>query len=196
MQGILLAAGFGRRFNANAEPPQDKLLTQLSNHKTIKNKSILWHSATALINALPNSIAVIQPDQIERKALLQDLGFVVLESERAETGMGYAIADAVLASQQANGWLIALADMPWVTTELIQQVSQQVSAQASIAAPRFNGQRGQPVAFGTAWGKQLAALEGDVGARALLQRNDINWLDWHDDSIHRDVDTQKDLIAY
>jgi molybdenum cofactor cytidylyltransferase len=190
MQGILLAAGNGRRFQTEIGAGQDKLLA----HFPDDDKPILWHSASALITALPNSIAVIQPQQTERKALLQDLGFTVIESLAAEQGMGYAIADAVKSSVDAAGWLIALADMPWVSADLINQVIIRVGNQNDIVAPRFNGKRGQPVAFGSTWVDQLKALEGDIGARELLKVSLINYIDWKDDSILRDVDTRIDLL--
>jgi len=190
MQGVLLAAGTGRRFQADTSSELDKLLAHLPND----DKSILWRSAKALITALPDSIAVIQPQQIERKTILQDLGFTVIESVAAEQGMGYAIADAVKASLGATGWLIALADMPWITSDLISKVSEKLSHKNDIVAPRFNGRRGQPVAFGAAWMDQLITLEGDVGARELLKVGNINWVDWHDDSIHRDIDASIDLL--
>jgi molybdenum cofactor cytidylyltransferase len=189
MQGILLAAGFGRRFQQDDNVEQDKLLASLPE----RHRSILWHSATALVTALPHSIAVIQPQQMERKKILQDLGFVIVESVNAAQGMGYAIADAVCASQNAGGWLIALADMPWVTSALIQQVCTKIVNPEAVAAPRFHGKRGQPVAFGVAWYARLSNLQGDTGAREILKSASIDWVDWHDDSIHRDVDIQQDI---
>lgn len=189
MQGILLAAGFGRRFQSEMESQLDKLLASLPND----DKPILWHSANALISALPNSIAVVQPHQTARVQLLQALGFSIVESQRAEHGMGYAVADAIRASENANGWLIALADMPWVTAELIQKLCTHVTSTTSIVAPRFNGRRGQPVAFGADWFEQLSHLEGDAGAREILKTASINWMDWHNDSIYRDVDTFQDI---
>jgi molybdenum cofactor cytidylyltransferase len=189
MQGILLAAGFGRRFQSEMEYQTDKLLASLPND----DKPILWYSASALITALPNSIAVVQPHQTERIQILQALGFSIVQSQRAEHGMGYAIADAISASENANGWLIALADMPWITAELIKKLCTHVTSTTSIVAPIFNGKRGQPVAFGTAWFEQLSHLEGDAGARELLKTASINWMDWHDDGIHRDVDTVQDI---
>lgn len=190
VQGILLAAGFGRRFQLAETNEQDKLLAMLPNQK-----SILFQSASRLIQALPNSIAVIQPPQIARRAILQALGFTVIESLRAKDGMGYAIADAVQASQDADGWLIALADMPWVTTELIQQLCAGIANKDSIVAPRFNGKRGQPVAFGKDWLSTLSDLQGDFGARDILQTAAITWMDWHDRSIHQDVDVSSDLVG-
>lgn len=183
MQGVLLAAGFGKRFDAR----QDKLLVNL------EGKPVLWHSAKTLINVLPNSIAVIQPHQHQRRRILEALGFHIVQSARAKDGMGYAIADAVQASQAAKGWLVALADMPWVSSDLIQKVSNQIEHSETIVAPRYNKQRGHPVAFGAAWHDKLSGLTGDKGARDLFTSAPITWVDWHDDTIHRDVDIVDDL---
>lgn len=192
MQGILLAAGVGRRFANSVESTQqvtDKLLNTLPN----QSETILELSASALIAVLPNSIAVVQAYQVQRADLLTNLGFQVLESSTARLGMGHAIADAVQQSEQAQGWLIALADMPWVSSGLIKQLSGHLVSEKSIVAPRFNGRRGQPVAFGRYWFSALSRLEGDTGARALLQKESVTWLDWSDDCIHRDIDTVADL---
>lgn len=188
MQGILLAAGFGQRFQAEGGSQQDKLLACLPNQHTI-----LYQSASTLINVLPNSIAVVQPQQTERQQILQDLGFNIVESHAAKDGMGYAIADAVKATEHAEGWLIALADMPWVSAVLLRQLADEVKQPQTIAAPRFNGKRGQPVAFGRVWFDKLAVLHGDVGARELLKTAPINWVEWHDATIDRDVDLPVDL---
>lgn len=189
MQGILLAAGFGRRFQAEQNAEADKLLTHLPQ----QDKPMLWHSANALMTALPNSLAVLQPHQTQRGALLREMGFTIVESESAAKGMGYAIADGVEASKTAKGWLIALADMPYIRAELIKKVSESVKTHTSIVAPIFNGKRGQPVAFGAAWFSHLSALHGDEGARALLKTETIDFVSWHDDSIHRDIDTRADM---
>ena len=188
IQGILLAAGTGRRFQ-NEMPNQDKLLMNLPD-----SKSVLAQSASVLIQALPNSIAVVQPNQIKRKQILQDLGFKIIESVEAKNGMGHAIADAVNQTKRAEGWLIALADMPWINALLIQQLANSITDPDSIAAPRYQDKRGQPVAFGSAWFNELSSLEGDIGARALLQNNKINWVNWSDDSIHRDLDVPADIV--
>lgn len=188
IQGILLAAGVGRRFQDEI-PNQDKLLMALPN-----NKTVLAQSAYILTQVLPNSIAVVQPNQIARKKILQDLGLIVIESVDAKNGMGHAIADAVNQTKHAKGWLIALADMPWINSQLILQLANNITQPSSIAAPRYKDRRGQPVAFGSAWFHELSKLQGDAGARGLLQNNNINWVNWPDDSIHRDIDLPADII--
>ena len=186
-QGILLAAGYGRRFDPDGQ--QDKLLAPLADARPV-----LWHSARALADALPGSLAVIRPGQPERARWLHEAGCRVLEAPAAEAGMGHALAAAVAASAEADGWVVALADMPWLPAAAICAVAAHLTTPSTIAAPRHHGQRGHPVGFGKAWREQLMALAGDHGARAILATTTVNLFDWDDAGVLRDVDTRNDLV--
>lgn len=187
-QGILLAAGYGRRFDPDGR--QDKLLAPLAD-----GRPVLWHSARALAEALPGSLAVIRPGQPARARWLREAGCRVLEAPAAEAGMGHALAAAVAASAEADGWVVALADMPWLPAAAIRAVASRITTPGTVTAPRHAGQRGHPVGFGRAWGAQLMALEGDQGARALLAGTTMTVFDWGDGGVLRDVDTRGDLPA-
>ena len=187
-QGILLAAGYGRRFDPDGR--QDKLLAPLAD-----GRPVLWHSARALAEALPGSLAVIRPGQPARARWLREAGCRVLEAPTAEAGMGHALAAAVAASAEADGWVVALADMPWLPAAAIRAVASRITTPSTVTAPRHAGQRGHPVGFGRAWGAQLMALEGDQGARALLAGTTMTVFDWGDGGVLRDVDTRGDLPA-
>jgi molybdenum cofactor cytidylyltransferase len=186
MQGILLAAGFGLRFDAAGG--RDKLLQPLGD-----GRPLLWHSARALCTALPHSLAVIRPANPERMHWLRAAGCTVVESAAAASGIGSALAHAVRASADAPGWVVALADMPWLQAETIAAVAALIDAPQALAAPVCQGRRGHPVAFGTAWRGRLSALSGDAGARELLRDAEIRLLDTDDQGVLRDVDTPADL---
>lgn len=186
-QGILLAAGYGRRFDPTGG--QDKLLAPLAD-----GRPVLWHSARALADALPGSLAVIRPGQPERARWLCEAGCRVLEAPAAEAGMGHALAAAVAASAEADGWVVALADMPWLPAAAIRAVAAQLTTPSTIAAPRHAGRRGHPVGFGRAWGERLMALKGDQGARAILDATAVSLFDWSNPGVLRDVDTRDDLV--
>lgn len=186
MRGILLAAGYGRRFDPDGQ--RSKLLAPLAD-----GRSVATHAAQALCAALPGSLAVIRPGQHALATVLRDAGCEVLESTGAEGGMGHALADAVRASAGADGWLVALADMPWLTPDLIQAVATAVRTPNDIAAAAFAGQRGHPVAFGSAHGVGLCALTGDQGARELLRSASVLHIASADDSVLRDVDRPEHL---
>ena len=59
--------------------------------------------------------------------------------------MGCSLACAVRATPDAAGWLVALADMPYIATRSHQQVAAALRSGASIAATEFQGRRGHPV---------------------------------------------------
>lgn len=186
IRGILLAAGYGRRFDPDGV--QDKLLTRLDD-----GRPVIWHAAHALCAALPGSLAVLRPGQTGRALWLRDAGCEVVESAAAEAGMGSALAAAVAASSDADGWVVALADMPWLPVEAVAAVAAALDQPERVAAARHDGRRGHPVGFGAAWGARLMALGGDSGARDLLRDADVLLIDSADSGVLRDVDTPADL---
>ena len=66
--------------------------------------------------------------------------------------------------------LFLLADQPGVSPELLSALIQRHrETLAPIVAPRHNGQRGNPVLFDAATFPEFAQLEGDIGARPIIQ---------------------------
>jgi molybdenum cofactor cytidylyltransferase len=63
-------------------------------------------------------------------------------------------------------------------------------------APRFNGQRGNPVLFDRGVFDEFEALRGDVGARPIIEAyaNQIAWLDWPTPEITQDIDRPADYL--
>ncbi len=186
MQGILLAAGYGRRFDPSGH--SSKLLAALPD-----GRSVAWHAAHALCATLPGSIAVIRPGHEALAAELRDAGCRVLESHDAEAGMGSALAHAVRDSAAADGWLVALADMPWLPADAIRAVAAAIDRPERIAAAAFAGRRGHPVGFGAAHGAALATLAGDSGARDLLRTHPVLLIEAGDDGVLRDIDLPEHL---
>lgn len=99
------------------------------------------------------------------------------------------------ATANADGWVVALADMPWVRPATIDAVAAALAAGADIVAPRYAGQRGHPVGFSRRHGIALAALRGDEGARAVVARHaaTVQSIAIDDPGVLRDVDRAADL---
>jgi molybdenum cofactor cytidylyltransferase len=109
--------------------------------------------------------------------------------------MGSSLAHAVRARADADGWIVALADMPKVRPDTIRAVADAIEAGASLAAPVHRGERGHPVGFSAVYGPRLAALCGDAGAREILRadRDRMALLDCADAGVIADIDTVLDL---
>ena len=183
--GILLAAGAGRRFGGG------KLL-----HRLPDGVPVGVAAAASLLPACVRLLAVVRPGDDELAALLSAEGCEIVICREADGGMGHSLAAGVRASVDAAAWLVALADMPFIAAASHKAVSSRLRAGASLVASRYQGQRGHPVGFSSAWLAQLAALEGDQGARSILsQHGDLVTLcDVDDPGVIRDIDRPGDLI--
>ena len=189
MVGILLAAGFSRRFGS-----VDKLLQPLPD-----GRSMALAAAENLIKAIPTSIAVLRPENKVLAELLLNVGLKVVFCDDNEQEMADSLATAIRFSasfEAANdGFVIALADMPYIQSATISAVAAKLSSGASIVIPTYNDQRGHPVAFAAKFRHELENLHGDEGARSIIKRHseEVELLKCDDAGILADIDTQADL---
>jgi len=183
--GILLAAGAGSRFGGG------KLLHPLA------GVALGVHAARNLLAAGLGVLAVVRPGSDELRRLLADAGCTVTECANAADGMGVSLAHAIAQTRDAAGWVVALADMPRIRPQTIQNVADAVRAGALIAAPQFQGERGHPVGFSASLRDELLACHGDEGARAVIRRHhaEIQWLEVDDRGVVFDIDRREDLPA-
>lgn len=182
--GILLAAGSARRFGAT------KLLHSLPDGLTIGVTS-----ANVLMEAVPNTVAVVQPGNHALIEAFSEIGMKVVENPRANEGMGTSLAAGVNATSRAGGWLIALADMPWVQPVTITTLADRLKNGVSMVAPVYEGRRGHPVGFSSRWYEQLRRLSGDRGARDLIANypDELELLTTDDAGVLMDIDHPRDL---
>lgn len=189
--GVLLAAGRGERFGG------DKLRVPVA--VTMGGARAEMSMATVacrvLMSALPRTIAVVRLGDELLAAQLRSAGAEVVECETADEGMGASLACGVKAAADADAWVIALADMPWVAPASVAAVRDAIAAGAPIAAPFFGEMRGHPVGFSRQYYPDLVALSGDTGAQLVLRRYErgIQRIEVDDPGILQDVDTRLDL---
>jgi molybdenum cofactor cytidylyltransferase len=169
--GVLLAAGRGHRFDASGA--RSKLL-QPTPRGARAGVPVAVAAARALRAGVDHTVAVVAPADSEPQrhlhALLVAEACTLVVNARAADGIGTSIAAGVAATAAASGWIIALADMPFVDPATVQAVAAAVRNGASTALPAHRGERGHPVGFAAACRDALLALDGDVGARVVLAR--------------------------
>ncbi len=99
---------------------------------------------------------------------------------------------------QPSAVVFLLADQPGITPELLSTlVERHRTTLAPVVAPRYAGQRGNPVLFDRATWPEFARLSGDIGARPVIaaHRDDIAWVDWPTPDVLQDIDTPEDYRA-
>ncbi len=186
---ILLAAGSGSRFDPSGK--SNKLLEPLAD-----GCAVAVASAANLLAIMPHVLAVVGPGANQLCTELRAIGCDVTECAQASEGMGASLAHAIAQTSEAAGWLVALADMPYLKPSTIKSLLDALRAGADIAAPLYNGRRGNPVAFSCAHLSHLLALSGDVGARSLLQDYHVRLVEVNDPGVHLDIDLPQDLLFH
>jgi molybdenum cofactor cytidylyltransferase len=180
--GLLLAAGSASRFGS------DKL-----RHKLPHGVPIALQSARHLRAEVTRVVAVTRSPELA--SLLAEEGCESVVFERAQEGMGASLACAARTAGRADGYLVALADMPFIRRTSIAAVRAALEKGALLAAPYFRGRRGHPVGIGGAFFDSLLDLRGDEGARRLLEENEAKLvkIPVGDPGVLRDIDTPSDL---
>lgn len=182
IKSILLAAGRSTRFGT------EKLL-----HPLTDGRGVAVTACANLRAAGLDVLAVVRPQAVELTRLLTLAGAEVIACD--SSGMGESIARGVSQAGGACGYVIALADMPWIRAETICAVVEALNRGAPVAAPVFGGHRGHPVGFAGSWRERLLGLQNDRGARDLLAKSrEINFLACNDPGVLADIDLPEDIL--
>jgi molybdenum cofactor cytidylyltransferase len=182
--GLLLAAGSASRFGS------DKL-----RHALPHGVPIAVQAARHLKMELERVVAVVRPGAAELSKALEAEGCEVVVCDNAAEGMGASLACAARAAGKADGFLVALGDMPFVRRTTIAAVRDTLAGGAPLAAPYFRARRGHPVGISKEFFQDLLAAKGDEGAKKLLAANEqkIVKIPVGDPGVIRDIDTPGDL---
>lgn len=159
---LLMAAGLSHRYRQQCgqhklqAPPAD------DGPFSLLERNLLL--ATSVAGRRVN--VVLRPEEHEMIALAQRYHCTV--TELASNGLGCSIAAGVANQPEWSGWLVMLADMPWLQQNTVFQVFKALRI-ANTARPVWQGRPGHPVGFARSLRQSLLALEGDNGAKRLLQ---------------------------
>ena len=189
--GILLAAGSSRRMGA-----QNKLLLPIDNGLSM----IRWIAQIYLDSDIDTLIVVtgFQHEAI-RKALL-GLNVEFVHNHDYQTGQASSVACGIESlSEQYDCALIGLADMPFITSDLINRLIKShellSKPEVRITMPIIEGRRANPVIWGRAFFDELKAISGDEGGRQILAAylSAVNGVSWDKTQIAEDIDLPEDI---
>ena len=184
LTGILLAAGSATRFRG------PKCLARLDN-----GVAMAVQAARNLEPAVDRLVCVVRVDDRALQSEIIAAGFEWVECCDAKKGMSASLRAGLDASRHSAGWLVALADMPWIDPATCRAVARELHDHKDIVVPVYDGKRGHPVGFPASRLGDLVALTGDGGARSLLEEHSLSVrrVPLKDPGILRDVDTPDQL---
>lgn len=190
---VVLAAGQAKRFGA---------LKQILPWKGVPLVAHVARQAQACSDIDHVIVTAGASSQEVRSALAPiafDPNLTIVDIADWASGQSRSVRAGLRAAQASAGTLAGalflLADQPGVSTELLSALVQRHrETLAPVVAPRYEGQRGNPVLFDRRTFAEFGTLTGDVGARSVIRRHEdaIAWVDWPSPEILRDIDTPDD----
>ncbi len=162
VSGIILAAGLSTRMG-----DANKLTTVWN------GKPLVRHVAEAALASRLNKVVVVtghEADEVE--AVLPKGCLVAWNGDYAE-GMAGSIRCGQYRLQGYGPVMIMLGDMPLLECEHINALMDafENAQDKAIIVATCNEQWGNPVLFDTSYFTDLKLLDGDAGARSLIERN-------------------------
>lgn len=183
--GLILAAGEGSRFG------DAKQLAEL------RGRPLIEHAieAIAAVPAIDRIVVVLgaQAERIRAEARLEGTEIVVAEDW--SEGISASIRAGVAALADADAIVITLADQPLITPQVIAAVIDRGEAEIPAVRATYEGRPGHPVLIKRELYADLGELEGDIGARELLELVDARTREVGHLARPDDVDTPEDLLS-
>jgi molybdenum cofactor cytidylyltransferase len=186
---VVLAAGASSRMGSN------KLLAELN------GKPMIRHAVEAAIASRADPVIVVTGrDAKDLMAALQDLDIQFTDNPDYSKGLSTSLRTGINAIPSAcGGALVMLGDMPGISPGLIDcMIAAFDGTDRAIIVATRNGQRGNPVLWARQFFPQIKEIQGDVGARNLINAypHAVCEIEAGDDAPLIDIDTPQMLEAY
>ena len=185
----VLAAGKASRMAGHGH----KLLAEFDGEPLVRR------SVRQAMSSGGDGVVVVTGDRAgEIGAAVSGLGCETVLNPAYETGMASSINAGLGALADMDGLCIALADMPGVTSADFARLIDRFKAEEGAAIVRAvsDGKRGNPVILPKSLFPAIARLEGDVGARHIIEKSGLPVVDVEIGSAaHLDVDTPDAIRA-
>jgi CTP:molybdopterin cytidylyltransferase MocA len=178
---VILAAGGSRRLGS----PKQAL--------TIDGVSFLERACLTALAIEPFEVIAVLGCQAEVLCRLVPLGVRVVVNPDWESGLASSIGAGIRGlSEAADVCVLTLVDQPLVTEDHLRCLIEAVSNGSAAAGSIYpDGHLGVPAAFHRGLFTELASLDGDAGAKRLLERPETVGVAGADLT---DIDTQGDLL--
>lgn len=159
--GVLLAAGGARRFGSQ------KLVALLDGVPVVR------HAFNALSPATDGVVVVVGSDADAVARALDGTAANIVVNEGWALGLSTSLRCGILAAPPSTeAVIVGLGDEPVVDAHLCRELVRAWRRdKKSIVAARYNGVQDHPVLFDRAMFGELTSLEGDVGAKSVINRS-------------------------
>ncbi|MDG1905225.1 MAG: nucleotidyltransferase family protein [Arenicella sp.] len=197
---VVLAAGSSRRFGSS------KMQHVMSDGRVLLEHSLDIYESVGDTESvkITSVIVVLPPDNASLKKIVEARGVIAKECPDSHQGMSASIkaglSHAVSSTSNLDACLIALGDMPYGAPKTIDLLINSAQPNKIIIPYQLKAdgklKNGNPVIFGKEFFPEVFALQGDKGAKSVLDTYGSAQclIEVQDPGIFQDIDSPKDLI--
>jgi molybdenum cofactor cytidylyltransferase len=188
---VILAAGQSSRFEDG-----HKLLVE------IDGIPIVRHVCNALAASHADEVVLVVSEANRPVAEAAGTGrWRIVENPEAREGLSTSLRTGLQSiDRNSDGLLVALGDMPGITTALVNMLIAAFTAtNASIIFPMSNdGRRGHPIIWPKSLFPTLMMATGDAGGKTILTTHKDRWnpVPCENEGAFLDIDTRADFAAF
>ena len=186
ISSILLAAGQSKRMLG---------VNKLT--KEVKGSALIKCSLNNILKSSVNEIIIVLGYQSEliEKLIKKNNRIKFVFNPNFKTGMSSSIKIGIEnLSEKTNYFFISLADMPMINYKTYNKLIIQ-KEEGKIMVPTYKKNQGNPVLFPKSLKDEIKSIQGDVGAKKLLQiyKKKVLNLEINDPGIIKDFDLLDDF---
>lgn len=166
-----------------------------------KSSNLLLESINTIKKCRCHSVHVVlgaNADQITKECRLETKGVTVVINPNWSAGLGnsigYGVKKVLESPQSPCGILVCLADQPLLTTDYLNSLITTFNSElaSKIIATNYGNKAGVPALFPTSFYPELLTLQGDKGAKELLEAKKNELILLRADGQLTDIDTKKE----
>ena len=187
ISAILLAAGQSKRMKS-----ENKLA------KKIRGIPLIKHSVKNILSSSIDELIIVlgYQGEILKKLIEKNEKIKFVFNNNFERGIASSIKTGLNhLSEKTEVFFICLGDMPMVNQDTYNQLIKSKNNK-EIIVPTYKGQHGNPVLFSNSIIGKIMTIQGDVGAKKILELNKDKILNVEisNQSIKKDFNTKDDFI--
>ncbi|MCP4198864.1 MAG: nucleotidyltransferase family protein [Proteobacteria bacterium] len=190
--GIVLAAGMSTRLGRakqllelNGKYLVEWVIDAALESKLVEIILVLGHEQQKILDALGNKA------DLPRVQVVPASGYREGLSRSLQSGLA-------VARRKYPSVMFLLGDQPLVTAKTINWLLEEFwKSDKDICLPVYRGKRGNPTLFSQKLFDELATIQGDIGARNVIEAHldGLHYVEVKEPQGFFDVDTEKDLAA-
>ena len=163
ISAVLLAAGQSKRMN------EENKLT-----KKIQGIPLIKRSVQNILNSSVNELIIVLGHQKEiiEKLINKNEKIKFIFNKDYGSGIASSIKIGVdNLSKKTEAFFICLGDMPMVNKDIYNKLIQSRNNKKEIFIPTYKNKQGNPILFNSTMKEKIMFIDGDIGAKKILQSN-------------------------